>query len=98
MSGAEELVRNPVREALESADEPLSPGRLQQRIAKKQTGCDHRRHPGRVRVVLEADEIAEGSEGRKYRKQGSNATQANALVDLAWIAIHINPGDEPPII
>lgn len=71
MGGTDELVRNYVRKALESADEPLSPGRLQQRIAKNGLDATTGAIRSACESLLEASEIeiAEGSDGRKYRKQ-----------------------------
>ena len=71
MSGTDELVRTYVREALDAADEALSPGQLQQRIAANGLDATTGAIRNACESLLEADEIqsAEGTDARKYRKQ-----------------------------
>lgn len=71
MSGTDELVRTYVGEALDAADEPLSPGQLQQRIAANGLDATTGAIQRACESLLDANKIqdAKGTDGRKYRKQ-----------------------------
>jgi hypothetical protein len=69
MTGTDDLVARYVLEALEAAEEPLSPGRLQQRIAANgldattgaiRDACESLREAGEIETVGE-------SASRKYQ-------------------------------